>query len=176
MFWFILFSWFIYMEFIFAVYICWIKGGPRCQDGLELCPKDDSNFCVSSVAFSNDGNEIIASSNDGHLYVYDLQTQQQTLGVRLIYCSIINSGPSTSWALYNVFSMIPGESLFEKRKRCQICGQHVASTNHWRRKWYMQGEKIQISLFPKKSSPWSFVTDRKIIIFEKYKKIRNKND
>lgn len=68
--------------FFFTVYQCQISGG-----SLETLPLTPGvrRFCVFSVAFSNDGTEILGGANDQCLYIYDLECQQRILRV----CTII---------------------------------------------------------------------------------------
>lgn len=61
--------------------MCPVYGDPGLQEPLWLYP-GDRRFCIFSLAFSNDGKEIIGSANDGHLYVYDLEEHARTLRVR----------------------------------------------------------------------------------------------
>lgn len=39
-------------------------------------------FCVFSVGFSSDGNEILGGANDGYLYIYDRNRNQRSLMVQ----------------------------------------------------------------------------------------------
>ncbi|XP_064398579.1 DDB1- and CUL4-associated factor 11-like isoform X2 [Halichondria panicea] len=48
---------------------------------LDLLPIMGGSFCAFSVKFSNDGNEIFASSNDEHVYVYDRTRCERVLAI-----------------------------------------------------------------------------------------------
>lgn len=65
----------------FTVYQCHISG--HSLETLPLTP-GVRRFCVFSVAFSNDGTEILGGANDNCLYIYDLECQQRILRVRRI--------------------------------------------------------------------------------------------
>ena len=55
-----------------------VFGDEERHDALPLSA-DDSRFCIFSVRFSNDGNEILGSANDGFIYLFDRESQQQSL-------------------------------------------------------------------------------------------------
>ncbi|XP_075230110.1 DDB1- and CUL4-associated factor 11 isoform X2 [Lycorma delicatula] len=50
------------------------------QEALPLCP-EDRRFCIFSLVFSYDGDEILGGANDGYLYVYDRNRNQRTLRI-----------------------------------------------------------------------------------------------
>lgn len=62
----------------FLVHICSINEDK--QEPLSLL-NSSRRFCIFSVAFSNDGKEILGGSNDGDLYIYDRELNQRTLKV-----------------------------------------------------------------------------------------------
>lgn len=71
--------------FFFLVHICPVKGDPDKQEPLCLI-KSGRRFCVFSVAFSSDGQEILGGANDGFLYIYDRQRNQRSLKVSFLFC------------------------------------------------------------------------------------------
>lgn len=62
-------NWFIYTSWSPFVHLCNVDGDSSKHYSLDLCP-DDDNFCAFSATFSGDNKEILASANDGCLYVY----------------------------------------------------------------------------------------------------------
>lgn len=50
------------------------------QEPLSLV-NTSRRFCIFSVAFSNDGKEILGGSNDGDLYIFDRELNHRTLKV-----------------------------------------------------------------------------------------------
>ncbi|XP_072748454.1 DDB1- and CUL4-associated factor 11 isoform X1 [Anoplolepis gracilipes] len=52
--------------------------GRRSVERLQLIPTT-RRFCVFSIAFSNDGKEIISGANDEYIYIYDRESSQQVL-------------------------------------------------------------------------------------------------
>jgi len=67
---------------LLTVHICNIYGDRERHDSLCLNP-DVRRFCIFSLAFSADGNEILGGANDGGLYIYDRFSNQRVLKVRL---------------------------------------------------------------------------------------------
>lgn len=57
-----------------------VFGDEERHDALPLSA-DDSRFCIFSVRFSNDGNEILGGANDGFIYLFDRESQQQSLRI-----------------------------------------------------------------------------------------------
>ena len=57
-----------------------VFGDEEKHDALPLSA-DDSRFCIFSVRFSNDGNEILGGANDGFIYLFDRESQQQSLRI-----------------------------------------------------------------------------------------------
>ena len=55
-----------------------VFGEEERHDALPLSA-DESRFCIFSVRFSNDGNEILGGANDGFIYLFDRESQQQSL-------------------------------------------------------------------------------------------------
>ena len=46
------------------------------------------SFCIFSLSFSQDGSEIMGGSNDGAIYVYDMEADKLMLKVRM--CPLIS--------------------------------------------------------------------------------------
>ncbi|XP_034942888.1 DDB1- and CUL4-associated factor 11 isoform X2 [Chelonus insularis] len=65
-----------------AVHLCPIYGDSSFQVPLQLVPFHSGRFCVFSIAFSNNGNEIVGAANDGCLYVYDLECHKLTTKIK----------------------------------------------------------------------------------------------
>jgi len=63
-----------------AVHIFALHRDPEHQDALLLCPTD-RRFCIFSLSFSSDGNEILCGANDSCLYIYDRQAEKRILRV-----------------------------------------------------------------------------------------------
>lgn len=60
-------------------------GDSDSQDALQLNP-DLSRFCIFSLVFSQDGQEILCGANEGTLYIYDRFSNQRILKVfKIIY-------------------------------------------------------------------------------------------
>ena len=59
-----------------------VFGEEERHDALPLSA-DESRFCIFSVRFSNDGNEILGGANDGFIYLFDRESQQQSLRLDL---------------------------------------------------------------------------------------------
>ena len=43
---------------------------------------ENGRFCLFSIRFSQDGNEILGGANDGFIYLFDRMSQVQSLKVR----------------------------------------------------------------------------------------------
>lgn len=69
--------------FSFLVHLCNVYDEVERHEVLPLCPAVQ-RFCIFSLAFSQDGNEVLGGANDGHLYVYDCEKRQRTLRVNSI--------------------------------------------------------------------------------------------
>nr|BAN21366.1 WD-repeat protein [Riptortus pedestris] len=58
-----------------------IEGGESGRHvALPLCPQE-RRFCVFSLVFSQAGDEILCCANDGHLYIYDLESNDRSLRI-----------------------------------------------------------------------------------------------
>uniref|UniRef100_A0A2P2LTJ3 LEC14B family protein n=2 Tax=Rhizophora mucronata TaxID=61149 RepID=A0A2P2LTJ3_RHIMU len=53
------------------------------HDGLDFAAHDgdDDDFGIFSVKFSTDGRELVASSNDNSIYLYDLEANRRSLRI-----------------------------------------------------------------------------------------------
>lgn len=104
----------------FTVYQCHISG--HSLETLPLTP-GVRRFCVFSVAFSNDGTEILGGANDNCLYIYDLECQQRILRVRRI---IIQWWKRTChFYRYPLFFIVRGSR--RRRKQCYLCGRQLSN-------------------------------------------------
>lgn len=65
---------------IHTVHMCNITGEVEKHEVLPLNP-DLRRFCIFSLSFNQDGNEVLGGANDGCLYIYDLQRRERTLRV-----------------------------------------------------------------------------------------------
>jgi len=66
--------------FLFLVHICRINGESEEHDSLSLVP-DTRRFCIFSISFSENGNEILGGANDGFLYIFDRDLNQRVLKI-----------------------------------------------------------------------------------------------
>eukprot|EP00731_Ephydatia_muelleri_P026211 Em0018g311a len=74
-------NWFIYTTWSPYVHICNMDGDSSKHFSLDLRPDDNMNFCAFSATFSGDNREILASANDGCLYVYDREKDVRILKI-----------------------------------------------------------------------------------------------
>ncbi|CAL1531011.1 unnamed protein product [Lymnaea stagnalis] len=63
-----------------CIHLCSIYGDHDVHEALHFDPGDHS-FCIFSLMFSSDNKEILGGANDGHLYVYDLESNKRTLKI-----------------------------------------------------------------------------------------------
>lgn len=63
-----------------CIHLCNVHGDDDIHTALHLFPSD-SSFCIFSLTFSSDNKEILGGANDGHLYVYDRDSNQRTLRI-----------------------------------------------------------------------------------------------
>ncbi|ODN00691.1 DDB1- and CUL4-associated factor 11 [Orchesella cincta] len=70
----------VYSSWSECIHICNIYGDVERHDSLCLCP-DNRRFCIFSLAFSEDGNDILGGANDGFLYVYNRESNQRVLKI-----------------------------------------------------------------------------------------------
>lgn len=66
--------------FYFIVHLCNIYGDNENHEALNLSP-DSRRFCVFSLVFSEEGNEILGGANDGYLYIYNRDANRRVLKV-----------------------------------------------------------------------------------------------
>lgn len=71
---------FVYSSWSPSLHICPINGDPEKHETLALV-KGTRKFCVFSVAFSSDGNEVLCGANDGYMYIYDRRKNRRTLKI-----------------------------------------------------------------------------------------------
>lgn len=71
---------FVYSSWSSALHLCSIDGDSDNQETLNLSP-NDRRFCIFSVQFSADGRDVLGGANDGCLYVYDRECNQQSLRI-----------------------------------------------------------------------------------------------
>jgi len=71
--------WLIYSSWSDYVHICNI-GGYEMHEGLDFVPGYE-RFCLFSIKFAPDSNEILGGSSDRHLYIYDLNRKERTVRV-----------------------------------------------------------------------------------------------
>ncbi|KZS11669.1 DDB1- and CUL4-associated factor 11 [Daphnia magna] len=70
----------IYSSWSEAIHLCNIYDGVERHEVLPLCP-ELRRFCIFSLTFSQDGNEVLGGANDGCLYIYDCEKRQRTLRI-----------------------------------------------------------------------------------------------
>uniref|UniRef100_A0A2P2LTJ2 Uncharacterized protein MANES_03G189300 n=1 Tax=Rhizophora mucronata TaxID=61149 RepID=A0A2P2LTJ2_RHIMU len=60
------------------------------HDGLDFAAHDgdDDDFGIFSVKFSTDGRELVASSNDNSIYLYDLEANRRSLRIPAHKCDV----------------------------------------------------------------------------------------
>lgn len=63
------------------MHLCSVHGASEQQEPLCLV-NTGRRFCIFSVVFSSDGNEILGGANDGCLYIYDRHKHKRTLSVK----------------------------------------------------------------------------------------------
>ncbi|KAK2155981.1 hypothetical protein LSH36_224g01015 [Paralvinella palmiformis] len=63
----------VYSSWSECIHICSIYGEHEKHEALPLYPVTDNSFCIFSLCFSQDNNEILGGANDGYLYVYDVE-------------------------------------------------------------------------------------------------------
>ncbi|KAF7274074.1 hypothetical protein GWI33_013236 [Rhynchophorus ferrugineus] len=71
---------FVYSTWSSSLHMCPVHGSSDHQEPLtilNICRR----FCVFSVVYSSDGNELVCGANDGSLYVYNLEVQNRTLKI-----------------------------------------------------------------------------------------------
>lgn len=70
----------IYSSWSECIHLCNVYGDGDIHTALHLFPEEGS-FCIFSLTFSSDNREILGGANDGHLYVYDRESNQRTLKI-----------------------------------------------------------------------------------------------
>jgi len=72
--------WLIYSSWSDYVQLCNIGGEHEVHEGLDLKP-EAHRFCLFSIKFSPDSNEILCGSSDKSLYIYNLDRREVSLKV-----------------------------------------------------------------------------------------------
>ncbi|XP_026277378.1 DDB1- and CUL4-associated factor 11 isoform X2 [Frankliniella occidentalis] len=92
----------VYSSWSDSVYLVRLFGDSDSQDALQLTPID-SRFCVFSLVFSQDGQEVLCGTNDGFLYIYDRFSNQRVLKIEGHYGDVntVAYADSTSHILYS---------------------------------------------------------------------------
>ncbi|RWS27205.1 DDB1- and CUL4-associated factor 11-like isoform X2, partial [Leptotrombidium deliense] len=72
---------FIYSSWSECIHICNIHGSDEVHESLPLLPSE-RRFCIFSLRFSQDGNEVLGGANDECLYVYDLNINERVLRIK----------------------------------------------------------------------------------------------
>jgi WD repeat-containing protein 23 len=70
----------IYSSWSDYVHICNIHGDFEIHDALDFRPGTE-RFCLFSIKFSPDSNEILGGSSDRHLYIYDLNRKERIVRI-----------------------------------------------------------------------------------------------
>ncbi|XP_046454954.1 DDB1- and CUL4-associated factor 11-like isoform X2 [Daphnia pulex] len=70
----------IYSSWSEAIHLCNIYDEVERHEVLPLSP-ELRRFCIFSLTFSQDGNEVLGGANDGCLYIYDCEKRQRTLRI-----------------------------------------------------------------------------------------------
>ena len=70
----------VYSSWSDSIYLVRLFGDSDCQDTLPLHPTH-RRFCIFSLVFSQDGQEILCGANDGFLYVYDRFSNKRILKI-----------------------------------------------------------------------------------------------
>lgn len=70
----------VYSSWSDCIHLCNIYGEHDTHDALHLFPGDHS-FCIFSLTFSSDNQEVLGGANDGCLYIYDRESNQRSLRI-----------------------------------------------------------------------------------------------
>ncbi|KAK3919851.1 DDB1- and CUL4-associated factor 11 [Frankliniella fusca] len=92
----------VYSSWSDSVFLVRLFGDSDSQDALQLTPID-SRFCVFSLVFSQDGQEVLCGANDGYLYIYDRFSNQRVLKIEGHHGDVntVAYADSTSHILYS---------------------------------------------------------------------------
>lgn len=63
-----------------CIHMCSIHGESDIHEALRIDPGEHS-FCIFSLMFSSDNQEVLGGANDGHIYVYDTEIRKRTLKI-----------------------------------------------------------------------------------------------
>lgn len=73
-------NYFIYSSWSECIHLCSIYQTSEKHLALPLCP-EYRRFCIFSLTFSQDGQEVLGGANDGCLYVYDINGNARILKI-----------------------------------------------------------------------------------------------
>lgn len=71
----------IYSSWSECIHICNIYGEHELHEALPLMPATYNSFCIFSLCFSQDNNEILGGANDGYMYIYDVEKKTRMLKI-----------------------------------------------------------------------------------------------
>lgn len=71
----------IYSSWSDSIHLCAVDEDKDTHEALRLYPEADNSFCLFSLAFSQDNQEIMGGANDGSIYVYDRQRNTRSLKI-----------------------------------------------------------------------------------------------
>jgi WD repeat-containing protein 23 len=99
-------KWFLYSTWSPYIHVCNVYEEEERHYSLDLSPEYDNqfNFCAFAATFSNDNREILASANDGNLYIYDRERQEKTLTIDAHQddaCAVTFADDSTPFIIYS---------------------------------------------------------------------------
>ncbi|KAJ1523384.1 hypothetical protein ONE63_001250 [Megalurothrips usitatus] len=85
-----------------SIYVVRLFGDSDSHDALMLSPTQ-SRFCIFSLVFSQDGQEILCGANDGFMYLYDRYSNQRILRIPAHYTDVntVAYADNTSHILYS---------------------------------------------------------------------------
>jgi len=104
----------------FTVYQCHIS-----EASIETLPLHPGvrRFCVFSLAFSNNGEEILGGANDRCLYIYSLYCQRRFERVCKIIIQCRSALPSCTDVHSYIMSIFIVHRSWRRRKLCCLCRQ-----------------------------------------------------
>ncbi|XP_030766143.1 DDB1- and CUL4-associated factor 11 isoform X2 [Sitophilus oryzae] len=71
---------FVYSTWSSSLHMCPVRGSSDHQEPLSLV-NTSRRFCVFSVTYSSDGKELVCGTNDGCLYIYNMEVQSRILRI-----------------------------------------------------------------------------------------------
>ncbi|RDD36705.1 DDB1- and CUL4-associated factor 11 [Trichoplax sp. H2] len=72
----------IYSSWCDCLHLCSIRKENDLHLELDMRPTFGQSFCAFSIKFSHDSTEILAGSNCGYLYIFDMNEHQRTLEIQ----------------------------------------------------------------------------------------------